>query len=38
MTETPFALDQRNFRNCQSCFRGNQNHLERDDAREVSLQ
>jgi AraC family transcriptional regulator, positive regulator of tynA and feaB len=25
MTETLFALDQRNYRNCQSCFRGNDN-------------
>ncbi len=25
MTETLSALDQRNYRNCQSCFRGNPN-------------
>ena len=25
MTETLFALDEHNYRNCQSCFRGNNN-------------
>lgn len=25
MTETLFALNQHNYRNCQSCFRGNNN-------------